>query len=310
MSKMTGRKIIPLALFCCFLWGSAFPLIKVGYKWFQILPADTGAQMVFAGIRFTIAGLLVIAVASMMNRKFLSVNRHNFKQIILLSLVQTVLQYFFFYAGLANTTGVKGSIITGSNAFLTVLVVCLLFRMEKLTAAKVVGCLVGFAGVVLVNVGGGLNIQFSFVGEGFVFLSALSYAFSSVLIKRFSETELPATLSGWQFFLGGIVLSLVGFLRRGSIPKIQNGVALPGILLLLYLAALSAVAYTLWGTLLKYNPVGRISVYSFSIPCFGVILSAAILGERGQAFGIQGVAALILVSIGIWIVNRKATHNK
>ena len=55
---------------------------------------------------------------------------------------------------------------------------------------------------------------------------------------------------------------------------------------------------------MKYNPVSRVSVFGFSNPVFGVLLSALLLGERSQAFGAQGLIALALVCTGILVVNR------
>ncbi len=79
--------------------------------------------------------------------------------------------------------------------------------------------------------------------------------------------------------------------------------------LLLYLGFLSAVAYTLWGVLLKYNPVSRVTVFGFMNPVFGVILSAILLGEKGQAFNGSTLAALVLVCMGIYVVNREKKGN-
>ena len=74
--------------------------------------------------------------------------------------------------------------------------------------------------------------------------------------------------------------------------------------MLLYMACISAVAYSLWGILLKNNPVSKVSVYGFMNPVFGVLLAAWLLGETEQAFRWQSMAALICVSIGIYVVNR------
>ncbi len=190
-----------------------------------------------------------------------------------LSLVQTVGQYIFFYIGLAHTTGVKSSIIGASNVFLSIVVAVAVFHMEKLSVKKVLGCLVGFAGVVLINVSGGsLDMNLSFLGEGFIFLSAVSYAFSSALIKRYSQEENPVTLSGYQFLCGGILLTGFGLAMGGRVHV--GAVSVSGWLLLLYMGFISAAAYTLWGILLKYNPVARVAVFGFMNPVFGVLLSA------------------------------------
>ena len=286
------------ALICCALWVSAFPCIKIGYQMFEIPQDAVATQILFAGLRFTLAGILVILIGSVLSGNLLKINRQNALKILKLSLLQTVLQYLFFYIGLANTTGVKASIIEGVNVFIAIFVASLIFRQEKLTMGKLAGCLIGFAGVVLVNLNGnGLDMSFHLNGEGFIFLSTVAYAFSSVYLKRYSKTENPVLLSGWQFISGGLVMTIMGLLMGGKITKVTAA----GIAMLFYLACISAVAYSLWGILLKYNPVSRVAVFGFMNPVFGVILSAFLLGEREQASGIKSIIALILVSIGIYI---------
>lgn len=298
-NRMQSTVVVWLgALICCALWGSAFPCIKIGYQMFEIPQDAVATQILFAGLRFTLAGILVILIGSVLSGNLLKINRQNAPKILKLSLLQTVLQYLFFYIGLANTTGVKASIIEGVNVFIAIFVASLIFRQEKLTMGKLAGCLIGFAGVVLVNLNGNaLDMSFHLNGEGFIFLSTVAYAFSSVYLKRYSKTENPVLLSGWQFISGGLVMSIMGLLMGGKITKVTAA----GIAMLFYLACISAVAYSLWGILLKYNPVSRVAVFGFMNPVFGVILSAFLLGEREQASGIKSIIALILVSIGIYI---------
>lgn len=286
------------AVFCCLLWGSAFPSIKVGYQLFEIPSGDTAAQILFAGTRFTLAGIMVILFGSLIQKKFLKPSKAAIPKVIKLSLLQTVLQYVFFYVGLAHTTGVKGSIITATNVFLSILVSALIFRLEKLNMKKIIGCIIGFAGVVIVNLSGGADMSFHFLGDGFLVISALAYSFSTVLIKIYGKSEDPVMLSGYQFFAGGLLMILVGLCAGGRIQTVTG----TGILLLLYMGFISAGAYTLWGILLKYNPVSKVTVFGFFNPVFGVILSALILQE-GTAFNGQRIFALVLVCIGIIIVN-------
>jgi len=293
--------VCALALLCCMLWGSAFPCIKIGYRLFDIPSGSVSSQILFAGIRFTLAGVLTILFGSLLRKKLLIPKKSSVPMIIKLSLVQTVLQYVFFYIGLANASGVKSSIIEASNVFLAILIAALVFRYEKLTWLKILGCIVGFAGVVVINMTGeGLDAGMKLSGEGAVFLSTVAYAFSSGMIKKYSEYEDPVILSGYQFFAGGVVMAIGGAAFGGHITV--SGA--PAVLLLIYLALISSVAYTLWGLLLKYNPVGKVTVFVFTNSIFGVLLSALLLGERNQAFGLRGIIALVLVSAGIIIVNR------
>ncbi len=318
------------ALICCLLWGSAFPCIKIGYSLMNIASEDTASQILYAGCRFFLAGVLAILLGSIGNRKFLVPRRDEFVKVMFLSLFQTILQYLFFYIGLAHTSGVKASIVEGMNVFVAVLVAGFVFRMEKINSQKMLGCFVGFAGVVLINVmgssSGALSMEFAWNGEGFIFLSTVAYAFSSVILKRYSKEHNPVMLSGYQFLFGGLVMILCGLLMGGSLQLGGAGAATSAsaslsaagassalaaaLGMLLYLAFVSAVAYTLWGILLKYNPVSRVAVFGFMNPVFGVILSALLLQE-GSLLGWSSILALILVSVGIYIVNRgPATQNE
>ena len=136
-------------------------------------------------------------------------------------------------------------------------------------------------------------------GEGFIFFSTFAYAVSSVLLKRYSDKEEPVVISGYQFVIGGLVMILGGFAMGGRLTNVTSA----GAMMLLYLALVSAVAYSLWATLLKYNPISRVAVFGFMNPVFGVILSAILLKESGQISGVQTVISLILVCIGIYVVN-------
>lgn len=311
-----------LAIFCCALWGSAFPFIKIGYRLFAIPQDAPGSQILFAGIRFTLAGILAIVFGSLLKRKWIAPKRRAWGKIFKLSLLQTALQYFFFYIGLAHTSGVKGAIIVGTNSLISILVASLLFHQEKLTAKKLAGCLVGLAGVTLANLDGrGIGLEMSLLGEGFVLMSVVAYSFSSVMMKIYSADDDPVMLSGYQFIAGGLLLIALGIILGGKIGidgKMGNMLsaaggdwrtALPAAGVLLYLAFLSAAAYTIWGILLKYNPVSRVAIYGFSNPVIGVFLSAMLLGEAGQAFTLKNVGALALVCAGILVVNVTACRD-
>ena len=293
------------AFICCFLWGSAFPGIKAGYRLWGISDGDTWQIIRFAGVRFFLAGILVILFASLMRRRLLLPKRGELGKISFLSLFQTIGQYLFFYLGLAHTTGVNSAVVDSLTNFFAIITACLFMKMEKLTFRKVLGCVLGFAGVLTVNLTHE-GFSFSPLGDGLVALSALCYGISSVLIKKYSSQHDTVIFSGYQFLFGGIVMTIAGHagvvISGGSSA---GSVSMPGAaIILLYLALVSSVAYTLWGILLKYNDVSGISVFGFMNPVTGVLLSAILLGEADQ-LGIRYIAALLLVTAGIIIVNRK-----
>ncbi len=285
------------ALLCCALWGSATPFIKTGYE--LMLPErNTASTMLFAGIRFTMAGIITVLIYSIARRKFLFPKKENWGKVVTVGCFQTIIQYVFFYIGLANTSGVKGTIISGSNAFFAMLVASLIFKQEKLTVKKISACIIGFIGIIIVNLNG-LDFNMNFLGDGFVLFSAIAYAFSSVLIKIYSKYEDPVVISGYQFIFGGVVMVIIGLVFGGVIAI--GGVT--ALLVLIYLACLSAIAYALWGVLLKHNPVSKVSIYSFMIPVFGVVLSNIMLTEQSNVSPVNLLITLVLVCTGIIMLN-------
>lgn len=292
--------IVLLALCATLLWGAAFPSVKLGYAAFQL---DTGLPsnlMVFAGTRFTLAGLATLFLCGLLHRRFPLPQRGDLPGIVSIGLVQTTGQYFFYYIGLANTTGVRASILNSTSAFLTVLLSSLLWRdREPMTAKKWLGCLLGLSGVLLVNLGGALGTQpVSFFGEGFILACCFLAALGALCSKAFTQGRDPFLITGWQLTLGGGLLLGAGKALGGQI-----GVATPaGIGLMAFMVFISAVAFTLWTFLLKYNPVGRVAVFSFLTPVFGALLSSLVLSE--SLFSPVTLIALALVAAGILIVNR------
>ena len=295
------------AFFCCVLWGSASPAIKIAYSLFRIGPDDTASRIMLAGARFMIAGVMTIAFGSVLAKRPLVPKRTSWPKVAVLALVQTVGQYYFFFMALANTSGVRGSIINASGNFIAILFAAYIFRFEKMTVRKLLGCLVGFAGIVMIlggvqalMAGGAVTLA----GEGAMLIADFFYAASGCLIKIFSRDENPVTLSGWQFLIGGAILFAIGSLIGGHLVFYSSACAWN----LLYMGFISAGAYTLWGVLLKYNPVSRVSILGFINPVMGVLLSALFLGEGMEAFSMRGLLSLVLVSAGIIIVNTSSAQ--
>ena len=291
---------VPLAVLCCLLWSSAFPFIKLGYRYFEIAAADTASQILFAGLRFALAGVLTLLLGSLLARKVLVPRRwRTVAHIGILSLAQTAVQYTLFYLALAKIQGSAGSVLNSAGTFFCVLLSAAVFReSDRLNGKKLIGCALGFGGIIIVNLSA-FRVGFHFSGEGLMLLSALCYAVSSILIKKFSREEHPALLSGWQFLLGGVLMCALGYFGGGRL----QAVGARAVAVVVYLALVSAVAYTLWGILLKYNAVSEIAVFGFLIPVGGVLLSALILKE--QIAPLPSALCLLMVSAGIVLVNVK-----
>ena len=161
--------------------------------------------------------------------------------------------------------------------------------------------LLGMAGVIIIQLKGGtIDSNFSLIGDGFLFLVCIASALGAVMTRVFTKRSDAMILTAYQLMIGGVVLMVVGLTMGGAISQIT----IPGLLLLGYLATLSAVAFTIWAILLKHNPVGIVSIYGFMIPVFGVMLSGLFLGEA--FLNLRILVSLACVSVGIWLVNREA----
>ena len=296
----TNRKVVfLLASLCCLLWGSAYPAIKNGYALFQIAASDIPSKLVFAGWRFLFAGLVLLAIA-VISKKTLRLEKGLAGQVALLGLLQTSLQYVFFYIGLAYATGVKSSIMNATGTFFSVLLAHWIYKNDRLSLNKVLGCVVGFIGVMVVNFSPGLlSFDFTLLGEGFIVMAAFVLSAASIYGKRLSQRVDSVVLTGYQLAIGGVALLLLGLLTGG----VLTGFTFKSTLLLAYLVVLSSAAFSLWTILLKYNRVSMVTAFNFLIPVFGALLSALFLQERILEW--KNGAALLLVCVGVWLVTRE-----
>ena len=296
----TNRKtVFLLASFCCLLWGSAYPAIKTGYALFSITASDIPSKLVFAGYRFIPAGLVLLLIAALTKKNIFALTPRALGQLTLLGLTQTTLQYVLFYTGLAYTTGVKSSILNATGTFFSVLLAHYLYQNDRLSANKLIGCTVGFVGVMVVNFSDGLlAFDFTLLGEGSVVIAAFVFSAASIFGKRISQQMDSVVMAGYQLAIGGIALLLIGWATGGTL----SGFTVKSTALLIYMVVLSAAAFALWSILLKYNRVSLVTAFNFMIPVFGALLSAMFLGETILEW--KNAVALLLVCGGIWMVTK------
>ncbi|MDY4812931.1 MAG: DMT family transporter [Ruminococcus sp.] len=304
--KFFSNKIIAslLALLCVSLWGTAFPVIKKCYEIFALENQNYAGKVLFAGYRFFIAGLMVLAVASLMEKRFVVPKKREFVPISIMGIMQIFLQYLFSYIGLSNTTGTKTSIISSLGTFLGVALSPLFFKNDNLTPKKVFGCGVGLAGIVVVNLDGLFQNSFTFIGEGFIVISTFAATAGNLYSKKISQGKNPMTVSAYHLLIGGGGLIFVGFLFGGSL-EFRGGI---NYILLIYLGVVSAISFTVWTALLKYNPPSGILIFNLLIPIFGTIWSGILLGE--EILNVYNVVSVVLITLGIVFVNLRNNGEK
>src|SRR5690606_30289834 len=190
--------VIGVAIICSLLWGSAFPVLKVCYEEMQMTPDDIVAKVVFAGIRFLLAGLLVLGFLLCIKPKSIFVSKKGFLTLLLLGVIQTALQYFFFYNGLAKVSGMQGAILSTVGTFFTVILAHYFYKNDRLTWKKSIGLLAGFSGIVVANWGQELKLSFQWDGEGYMILAGLTGAIATIMAKELTTGINPIAITGWQ----------------------------------------------------------------------------------------------------------------
>lgn len=301
-SILSNKVVATLAaILCTFLWGSAYPAVKLGYELFNVGADDTAAKLAFAGVRFFLSGLIVLIFFRAQNKTkvlTISFNKNFWQKVVILALVQTTIHYYFYYIGLSYTTGAKASILNTLAVFFSALLAHMFYKDDRLNLAKSIGILVGLFAVVIVNYESKMGLTINIRGEGYILIASLFTALASLYTKKASESVDPVLLSGSQLTVGGALLLVIGLLMGSTFP-ISNP---KGLLLLLYMASLSSVAFSLWAALLKHNKVSSITIFFFLVPVFGTLLSVLVLKE--SVMKIQYLIALPAVAIGIYLVNK------
>ena len=289
--------VVVFALTAAIAWGWAFPLIKVGFIAFGITADMTGGKMLFAGIRFAAAGLIVLSVARSSGRSFKMSKGNDWQFILAFALMNTTLHYFFFYVGMSYSEGSRAAILNSLSTFLVVLLACACFKSDRLTSRKIIGCVVGFCGILALNLGGAESGQFTWLGDGMIILNAVCSAIASLMTRGLSRRIDIFVGTGYSLTIGGILLIVPGLVLGGTLPNVN----LLGIICLLLLIAISALGFALYNKLLSMNPVGKVAIYNSLIPVVGAVTSCLCLGET---FYLKYTLAGGLAAIGIYIINK------
>ena len=283
------------ALTAAIAWGWAYPLIKLGMQEFAITPDMTGSKMLFAGIRFCLSGLIILAIAGGKQRNFAVRKSADWWYILVFCLLNTTLHYAFFYFGLSHSEGSRAAILNSLSVFSVVIFACIFFKSDHMTIKKIVGCVVGFAGILSLNIGGAESGSFTWLGDGMIILNALCGASASLMIRGKRVDVFVGT--GYSLALGGTLLVIPGLLMGATLPN----VSVLGGLYLLLLIAISTLGFTLYNKLLTCNPVGKVAIYNSLIPVVGAVTSCLCLHET---FYIKYVVAGFLAALGIYIINK------
>ena len=284
------------ALAAAVAWGWAYPLIKLGFEEFGIQQSMTGEKMLFAGVRFTLAGLIVLAIARATRRNFAVDGVGGWCYIAFYGFLNTALHYAFFYIGLSNSAGARAAVLNSSGVFILVLLACLFFKSDRLTLRKIFGCVLGFTGILALNIGSGESGAFTLMGDGMIILNALCAAFSGLLTRGLARRADVFVATGYSLAIGGVLLAVPSLLAGAVLPAVTP----VGCVILLLLVGISTMGFMLYNKLISCNPVGKVAIFNSLIPVVGALSSCWCLAEP---FYWRYLWAALLAMAGIYVIN-------
>lgn len=290
--------VVVFALTAAMAWGWAYPLIKLGFGAFGITQAMTGSKMLFAGVRFALSGLIILALGGVSGKSFKVKSRWGWPYLITFALLNTTLHYAFFYIGLSHSAGARAAILNSLGTFVLVLLACVFFKSDILSSRKVLGCVIGFAGILALNIGeGDSSGRLSLMGDGMIILNALCSAVAGLMTRGVSRRVDIFVGTGYSLAIGGVLLILPGLYLGGSLPHVTS----QGLTILALLIAISTLGFALYNKLLSCNPVGKVAIFNSLIPIVGALSSCLCLGEP---FYWKYLLAALLATAGIYLINR------
>ena len=212
----------------------------------------------------------------------------------------------FAYIGLGFNTSARSTILDSMGGFFLIILSIIIFPDDRFTASKLIGCLLGIAGIVSINIGPGADMfeNITFMGDGMILLNAVCAGFGGVITRVVSKKMNMMFATGMSMLIGGVLM-----LITGALIGTDRGWSLTpaGIAVLLALIMISAVCFAIYNELIAYHPISRITIYNALIPVLGVIFAALLLHEELKW---QYLISVILVALGIYIVNRKPRSEK
>jgi len=293
-----------LAILACWLWSTAFVGIKIGLEY------HTPFQ--FAGIRFFISGILIFLYFGKPRRYFTEL-KANLRFILLLSVIQTFVQYSLFYSGINLVPGALAAMIIGAQPMFIALVAHFAFQNDKMTVLKTGSILIGVAGIAVITLGRSqveMTSGLEYLGIALLLTNNLVAGTSNVMVAKYSKGISPAVISSTSLMIGGIMLSIASV----PIEGIHLGPFPPRYwYALAWLSFLSAAAFTIWNTILKRPgvKVSLLNVWKFLIPVSGAALSWLLIAdEKPDTPSLIGMAIIAFSLLSLNYANRRNTRQE
>ena len=288
--------MVLLASLCQALWGVVFPVIKKSYELFSI--SGVGSTLLFASIRFMIAGVILLLLDTFMEKRFPVLDKKGYASVFMLGTIQTGLAYAFQYIAMISASSINCSSLNGTGVIFSTIIAHFISKDDKMNGRKALGGVLGFIGVLVCFLWGGKLEGFSLKGEGLMLLSILTFVTGTNLSRIVTTGIKSVVVSGYNLLVGGAELFILSLFLGG---RIGNG-GLYGIMCLVFLSLTSCVCLYLWTALSSANSVSKVAVFQCINPITGAIAASLLLGEN--VFQPKYIVSVLLVVISIIIITK------
>ena len=281
------------AVLACLLWGSAFAGAKIGFEY--------ASPIYLSGLRFTLAGLLLVPVLWLKHVHITSTLRH-WKFMLLFAFLQTFLQYGLFFMGLDKVPGATAAIIIGAGPLFVAVMAHFTISNDKMTLKKIIAIALGLSGVVFISLAKGELLSDNpgfYTGVGLLLLSNLVGGSTNILVVKSKKNISPVALTSFANFSGGIMLLLTSFVVEK--PELRT-YPVEFYAALLWLAFIPAAGFSIWYNLLQQPEVkvSELNMWKFIIPVTGCILSWILL--PGEHPDVPSVAGILIITMALQIL--------
>ncbi|WP_108522190.1 DMT family transporter [Bradyrhizobium algeriense] len=280
-----------IALFCL-LWSFAFVAGKIG--------VTDCPPLILLAARFSLAGVLILGITALRGEAWSSLTWRDAAIFAILGVANNALYLGLGYTGLQTVSAGLGGLIVSANPVFTA-VLAAAFLGEALTWRKVMGLLLGIAGVGFIvwhRMSVGTD---DWHGILFTLASLASIVAGTILFKVLAPKGSLWVGNGVQNLAAGIVLLPFAF-TFSSVADVVPSARLVGAFAFLVLGG-SILAYLLWFHLLKVCGATAASAYHFLMPPLGMLFAFLVLGEHVEFRDLLGI---VPVALGIYLVTRPA----
>lgn len=277
-----------LLLFIGVIWGGQFVLIDFS------LASYTPEQL--ALLRTFYAAVFLIVFCLVAKRKRYKRDFKTWSKVAAIGVLEVVIPFTLVMWGQQYVSGSMASILMGTIPFFTIILV-LLTRVERATAAKFMGMFIGFIGLLILFapdlIATGLSSEL--LPQLAIMLGALSFA-SALIIIRSLPNEDAFLLSRDAFIIGTIIMLGIN-LGNGSLQGMHFSLY-PSIASIILGVFCSGLVYVLYVSLIKRAGAGFCSLSNYLVPLFGSLLGVIIMGDH-ISINMVFACLLILLSIAV-----------